>query len=71
MSMIAGGADYRGATEVRAGWVRTAYEFRQPRASKKSGSALAEKVDYSGFQMRATQLERLRPRRQSLAGVSR
>jgi hypothetical protein len=26
---------------------------------------------YSGFQMRATQLVRLRPRRQSLAGVSR
>jgi hypothetical protein len=45
MIMIAGGADYRGATEVRAGWVRTAYEFRQPRASKKSGGALAEKVD--------------------------
>jgi hypothetical protein len=27
--------------------------------------------DYSGFQLRATQLVRLRPRRQSLAGASR
>jgi hypothetical protein len=32
---------------------------------------LLTRLTYSGFQMRATQLVRLRPRRQSLAGGSR
>jgi hypothetical protein len=34
-------------------------------------SSFDDGLTYSGFQMGATQLVRLRPRRQSLAGVSR